>query len=130
MQADDGKLVRKYAVGSCVAFLSHSYLLRDFFWLSCHFFCDLAGAVGQTSSYPFDIVRRRMQTAVDRHFPKLGTFQALIKIGREEGIKNGLYKGLTLNWVKGPIAVGVSFTSFDLVQTFLRRLVLDSDSVR
>ncbi|XP_055332673.1 mitochondrial coenzyme A transporter SLC25A42-like [Paramacrobiotus metropolitanus] len=81
-----------------------------------------AGAVGQTSSYPFDIVRRRMQTAVDRQFPKLGTFEALVKIAREEGIKNGLFKGLTLNWVKGPIAVGVSFTSFDLFQSLLRRL--------
>lgn len=89
-----------------------------------------AGVVGQTSSYPFDIVRRRMQTAIDTHFPKLSVFQALVKIAKEEGVVHGLYKGLMLNWIKGPIAVGVSFTSFDLVQTFLRRLHHESKSTK
>jgi solute carrier family 25, member 42 len=92
------------------------------------FFGACAGAVGQTSSYPFDIVRRRMQTASDLNFPRLSVFAALKKIAREEGLKNGLYKGLTLNWVKGPIAVGVSFTTFDLIQTLLRRLHYQSQS--
>ncbi|NWH86363.1 S2542 protein, partial [Aegithalos caudatus] len=43
-------------------------------------------------------------------------------IARREGLVRGLYKGLSMNWVKGPIAVGISFTTFDLTQILLRKL--------
>ena len=32
-----------------------------------------------------------------------------------EGVRRGLYKGLCLNYVKGPVAVGISYTVFDFV---------------
>ncbi|XP_029469710.1 mitochondrial coenzyme A transporter SLC25A42 [Rhinatrema bivittatum] len=81
-----------------------------------------AGIIGQSTSYPLDIVRRRMQTAgVTGHAYStiLGTMRQVV---REEGLVRGLYKGLSMNWVKGPIAVGISFTTFDLMQILLRKL--------
>lgn len=81
-----------------------------------------AGLIGQSASYPLDVVRRRMQTAgVTGHTygTILGTMREIVA---EEGLIRGLYKGLSMNWVKGPIAVGISFTTFDLTQIMLRKL--------
>ncbi|KAI1882644.1 hypothetical protein AGOR_G00237010 [Albula goreensis] len=81
-----------------------------------------AGLIGQSASYPLDVVRRRMQTAgVTGHTYSTisGTMREIVA---EEGFVRGLYKGLSMNWVKGPIAVGISFTTFDLTQILLRKL--------
>lgn len=78
----------------------------------------IAGLIGQSSSYPLDIVRRRMQT----HHKPLKLRKILHKIAVEEGIILGLFKGLSMNWIKGPIAVGVSFTTFDLVHKYIKQL--------
>lgn len=53
--------------------------------------------------------------------------QIICKLRREEGIIHGLYKGLSMNWIKGPIAVGVSFTTFDLISGFLREMPFFKD---
>ncbi|CAI2319550.1 unnamed protein product [Caenorhabditis sp. 36 PRJEB53466] len=73
----------------------------------------LAGLIGQTSSYPLDIVRRRMQTG--RIPDGWSPLRAIVHIYHTEGLKRGLYKGLSMNWLKGPIAVGVSFTTYEKV---------------
>uniref|UniRef100_A0A8C7HJW0 Mitochondrial coenzyme A transporter SLC25A42 n=3 Tax=Oncorhynchus TaxID=8016 RepID=A0A8C7HJW0_ONCKI len=81
-----------------------------------------AGLLGQSASYPLDVVRRRMQTAgVTGHTygTILGTMRDIVA---EEGVVRGLYKGLSMNWVKGPIAVGISFTTFDMTQILLKKL--------
>ena len=83
-------------------------------------FGAVAGMIGQSASYPLDIVRRRMQTKPKCEYRSI--VSTLKKVKAEEGIIHGLYKGLSLNWVKGPIAVGVSFTTFDFFNKFLKRL--------
>ncbi|KAL5019618.1 hypothetical protein ScPMuIL_002510 [Solemya velum] len=82
-----------------------------------------AGLLGQSASYPLDIVRRRMQTAeITGHSREYTSIVCTAKeVIREEGIRKGLYKGLSMNWIKGPIAVGISFTVFDITQRWLRR---------
>ncbi|BFZ26061.1 hypothetical protein BsWGS_29100 [Bradybaena similaris] len=87
-------------------------------------FGAVAGLVGQSASYPLDIVRRRMQTAgITGHSHDytsiLGTARSIIS---EEGFIRGMYKGLSMNWIKGPIAVGISFSTFDTLKHWLRKL--------
>ncbi len=86
-----------------------------------------AGLVGQMSSYPLDIVRRRMQTArqmglaSDKYTSILGTLK---EVYEREGIRRGWYKGLSMNFIKGPMASSISFMCFDTFQEELRRLYL------
>ncbi|KAK4315646.1 hypothetical protein Pmani_013137 [Petrolisthes manimaculis] len=87
-------------------------------------FGAVAGLVGQSFSYPLDIVRRRMQTASvtgngNSYKTIIGTLR---KVYREEGVRHGLYKGLSMNWIKGPIAVGISFSTFDTLKMFLEQV--------
>ena len=106
-------------------------------------FGGAAGLVGQVATYPLDVVRRRMQTdgfsrihahAVARADAAAeaaaavaaaargggggagaGMLQTAARIFATEGVR-GLFKGVSLNFVKGPIAAGVSFTVFDALK--------------
>ncbi|KAK9508920.1 hypothetical protein O3M35_006361 [Rhynocoris fuscipes] len=84
----------------------------------------VAGMLGQTSSYPLDIVRRRMQTSAVTGHTYDTIIGTLVKVYREEGFIQGVYKGLSMNWVKGPIAVGISFATYDHIKHYLRLLLL------
>ena len=87
-------------------------------------FGAISGTVGQTASYPLDIVRRRMQTAgitgkSEVYTAIMTTTKSIVS---EEGFIRGMYKGITMNWIKGPIAVGISFSTFDITKHWLRKL--------
>ncbi len=59
-----------------------------------------AGIIAQTFVYPFDVIRRRHQThdAVKELYSS--TFHALKDIYQKEGVTRGLYRGLSLNYIK------------------------------
>eukprot|EP00731_Ephydatia_muelleri_P017801 Em0010g899a len=78
-------------------------------------FGAIAGLFGQTVTYPMDIVRRRMQTeGMALPVAYEGIVGTLSYVYRTEGIR-GLFKGVSMNWVKGPIVVSISFNVYDLV---------------
>lgn len=81
----------------------------------------LSGFVAQSATYPIDVIRRRMQTdgLINSQDVRYNSMTQTAKhIFKTEGMK-GFFKGVTLNWIKGPIAVGVSFATFDLLKDLL-----------
>ena len=95
----------------------------------------ISGLFAQTLTYPLEVTRRRMQTmgikdgagAVGSlglghaalHQPAQPTMMWTIRdVLQEQGVR-GLFKGVTLNWMKGPVAFSISFTTFDIVQSWL-----------
>jgi solute carrier family 25, member 42 len=102
----------------------------------------LAGLIAQTLTYPIEVTRRRMQTvglAGETAFSSLGGAPEAVRVSSivdprppsmlatvrdlylEQGVR-GFFKGVTLNWIKGPLAFSISFTSYDMIQkTFLSR---------
>ncbi|CAH0557721.1 unnamed protein product [Brassicogethes aeneus] len=86
-------------------------------------FGAVAGMLGQTSSYPLDIVRRRMQTDTVGKYPSI--YKTLKYVYTNEGLRRGLYKGLSMNWIKGPIAVGISYATYDSAKSFLRNVIVN-----
>ncbi|XP_059484889.1 mitochondrial coenzyme A transporter SLC25A42 [Neocloeon triangulifer] len=91
-------------------------------------FGAVAGLFGQTSSYPLDIVRRRMQTSSVANSQYQTVVGTLVKVYRDEGLRNGLFKGLSMNWIKGPVSVGISFSTFDTMQYYLRKALMYTSS--
>ena len=77
----------------------------------------IAGLVAQTTTYPLDTIRRRMQAdGVVEEPNKYTSIRKTVKeILKAEG-KRGFFKGVTMNWVKGPIAISISFTAFDALK--------------
>jgi len=80
-----------------------------------------AGAMAQTITYPLTVVRRRMQVGgglgVGVEYQGVG--HALRSIYRIEGIANGLFKGLSLALLKGPLQSAIGFAVNDYAKKVL-----------
>lgn len=81
-----------------------------------------AGAIAQSISYPMDVTRRRMQLALmnpeTKHFAK-GMFSTLGHIYRDHGVVKGLYRGMSINYMRAIPMVAVSFSTYELCKQLL-----------
>jgi solute carrier family 25 protein 42 len=107
-----------------------------------------SGLFAQTITYPLEVTRRRMQTigivatsgkdaavelvgkghsrnpaaecSIRKVIPDRPPSMADIvkELFQEQGVR-GFFKGVSLNWIKGPVAFSISFTTFDIIQGFL-----------
>ncbi|KAG5735491.1 hypothetical protein E4T56_gene11140 [Termitomyces sp. T112] len=80
----------------------------------------LAGTISQTLTYPFDVLRRKMQvTGMKGGSVKYnGALDALRSIFKAEGFA-GLYRGLWPNLLKVAPSIATSFFTYELVKDFL-----------
>ena len=75
----------------------------------------LAGAFSQTASYPLDVTRRRMQ---------LGQFQGgmvsvLVETYKQDGIVRGLFRGMSINYMRAIPMTAVSFSVYEMVKQLM-----------
>lgn len=80
----------------------------------------VAGALAQTITYPFDVIRRRMQVthSPDSAFKYKSSFDAVQKIVAKDGLK-ALFKGMLPNYLKVVPAISISFVTFEFVRKLM-----------
>lgn len=84
----------------------------------------LAGLLGQTFTYPLDVVRRQMQVenmqaSVKGDARYRSTVEGLVTIVRSQGWKQ-LFAGLSINYMKIVPSVAIGFTAYDTMKCWLR----------
>ncbi|URE21371.1 Mitochondrial carrier protein [Musa troglodytarum] len=83
---------------------------------------SVAGLLGQTMTYPLDVVRRQMQvqalSTANNEVGK-GTFETLVMIIRTQGWKQ-LFSGLSINYLKVVPSVAIGFTVYDVMKSWLK----------
>lgn len=81
---------------------------------------SVAGLLGQTFTYPLDVVRRQMQVQqVNNATNMKGTMETLMTIARQQGWKS-LFSGLSLNYLKVVPSVAIGFTVYDSMKAALQ----------
>jgi len=81
----------------------------------------IAGAIAQTVSYPLDVTRRRMQlsmTAKESEKYSKNLVQTLKLIYQEHGISKGLYRGMSINYIRAIPMVAVSFSTYEIMKQY------------
>ena len=80
-----------------------------------------AGAISQTVSFPLDVARRRMQLA--NMLPDTVNYKTvwstLLTVYRQNGVIRGLYRGLTINYVRVIPQQAVAFTVHEIMLEIL-----------
>ena len=76
------------------------------------------GFVAQTFVYPMDVIRRRMQTTSGPP-PYTGIVNGVTTIARTEGIRTGLFRGLSLNFMKTLPNVAIYLSLYDVFKYWL-----------
>ncbi|KAL7926704.1 mitochondrial carrier domain-containing protein [Trichoderma austrokoningii] len=91
----------------------------------------ISGAVAQTCTYPFDVLRRRFQinTMSGMGYQYKSITDAVRVIIRQEGVK-GLYKGIVPNLLKVAPSMASSWLSFEVTRDFLTDLKTTDDTER
>ncbi|XP_078439723.1 mitochondrial substrate carrier family protein [Wolffia australiana] len=83
---------------------------------------SIAGLLGQTFTYPLDVIRRQMQVrALTESTPEAskGTLESLVLLARNQGWKQ-LFAGLSINYLKVVPSVAIGFTVYDRMKVLLR----------
>lgn len=93
----------------------------------------VAGAIGQTVAYPFDVCRRKLQVSgwkgaaalADKEMAKAagemrynGMIDCFIKVVRHEGV-GALFHGLSANYVKVAPSIAIAFVTYEEIKKLL-----------
>ena len=76
----------------------------------------MAGSVALTFVYPFDVVRRRFQTHPGPEPYAESVVAAFCNIWKQEGVVRGLYRGLSLNYLKTIPNVAIYMSLYDVIK--------------
>lgn len=81
----------------------------------------IAGIMGQTFTYPLDVVRRQMQVQAVGHSNQnyRSTIDGLVSIARLYGARQ-LFAGLSINYIKLVPSVAIGFATYDGLKSLLR----------
>lgn len=84
----------------------------------------LAGLLGQTFTYPLDVIRRQMQVenlqpSIQGNARYRNTLEGLATITRNQGWRQ-LFAGLSINYIKIVPSVAIGFTAYDMMKSWLR----------
>lgn len=77
----------------------------------------LAGFAGQTVTYPFSTIRRRMQTS--HEWQQKGVLRCATHTISTEGV-GGLFRAYSIHAFKGPVSAAVSFACNDIIKQKLK----------
>ncbi|KAL6984677.1 Mitochondrial carrier protein CoAc2 [Sarracenia purpurea var. burkii] len=83
---------------------------------------SIAGLLGQTSTYPLDVVRRQMQVqrlSASNSGDLKGIIESLVLIVQSQGWKQ-LFSGLGINYLKVVPSVAIGFTVYDVMKSILK----------
>jgi solute carrier family 25 protein 16 len=80
----------------------------------------ISGSVAQTAVYPLDVARRRMQLSMTSEETRgkysRGMLATLKHVYQDNGVARGLYRGMSINYIRAAPMVAVSFSTYELMK--------------